>query len=141
MLFRDAIAKFIAAFVQNRFDERIERLRSDLRRTEEAFKREIEAGEKKINTLVETTLSLRTSRQSALQARQLTAVERLWETKTEVDRFKFASDWMSGNYIPDVLLPTSHPQAEMAVFRGFQGYFVHTESGHVAGIGNAGLTE
>jgi hypothetical protein len=94
-LFRDTIAKYIAAFVQLRFDERLERLRSDLRRAEETLKRELESGERTIKTLVDTTLALRSNRQSALQARQLLAVERLWETKTELDRFKFASEWMS----------------------------------------------
>lgn len=92
---RDAIGKFVAGSIQHRFDARIERLRSDLARAEETFRGELRAKEQRINSLVDVALALRSSRQTALDARRLVAVERLWAAKAKLDVFKLAAAFLA----------------------------------------------
>lgn len=98
---REAIAKYIASFVQHRFDRQIEGLKSELRKTEELFKSELNAKERQINSIAESALSLRSSRHIALDARRLAAVEKLWASKAKLDTLKLASS-MGSMLKPDV---------------------------------------
>jgi hypothetical protein len=92
---REAIGKYIAAFVQHHFDERIEKLRSELRRSEEKFAAELRTNEQQLRSLTDAALSLRSSRQAALDARRLQAVEKLWAAKIASDRMRLAANLVS----------------------------------------------
>jgi len=92
---REALGRYVARFVQHHFDERIEKLKSDLRRSEEKFAADLRANHQQLASLANVTLSLRTSRQAALDARRLQAVERLWAAKIATDRMSMAARLMS----------------------------------------------
>jgi hypothetical protein len=88
---REALAKYIAGYVQHGFTEKIELLKSDLRQREEVVRAELRANEQQIKSLTDTALSLRTTRQAALEARRLQAIEKLWAAKLSIDRWKMAA--------------------------------------------------
>jgi hypothetical protein len=85
---RAALAKYVTGLVQHHFDDRLERLKSDLRQTEETVRSGLRANESRINSLTETALSLRSARQAALDARKLQAIEKLWAAKIGIDRWE-----------------------------------------------------
>jgi hypothetical protein len=93
---RETVGKYIAGFVQHRFDARIETLKSELRLTEEKFAADLRANEQQLRLLADSALSLRSSRQAALDARRLQAVEKLWTAKTATDRMRLAAGLVSG---------------------------------------------
>jgi hypothetical protein len=92
---RLAVGKYVAGFVSHHFDRQIEELKSDLRRSEEKLASELRANEQQLRSLTEVALSLRTTRQAALDARRLMAVEKLWAAKIATDRMKSAAMWVS----------------------------------------------
>jgi hypothetical protein len=92
---RAALAKYVTGLVQHHFDDRLERLKSDLRQTEETVRSGLRANESRINSLTETALSLRSARQAALDARKLQAIEKLWAAKIGIDRWKLAAQIVS----------------------------------------------
>jgi F0F1-type ATP synthase membrane subunit b/b' len=61
---RQWLVERIRRAVQHQFDERIEELRSDLRKSEEQFKADLQGKESEIATLRSTLLSGRASRQA-----------------------------------------------------------------------------
>jgi len=99
---RTAVGKYLSGFVQNYFDQKIEKVRSDFRQSEEKFASDLRASEQKIRLLAETTLSLRSTRQVALDSRRLQAVEKLWAAKTATDRMKMAANLVSRLNLPEV---------------------------------------
>jgi hypothetical protein len=98
-LFRETIGKYLGSLVEHRLQSQLEALKSEFRNAEEKFKSELRAKEQQINTLVSTTLAMRSTRQSALDGRRLQAVEMLWRAKTKLDLAKTASIIVGGlNY-------------------------------------------
>ena len=67
---RNFVGKYVAQAVQHRFEKKIEKLRSDLRKQEEAMKAEIRANERQIAQLTDTAISLLSIRQAALDTRR-----------------------------------------------------------------------
>lgn len=80
---------------RHHFDQRIETLKSELRRSEEKFSADLRANEQRLATLANTALSLRSTRQMALDAWRLQAVEKLWAAKIATDRMKMAANLVS----------------------------------------------
>ena len=78
-LLRNLITNRLKASVQHEFDEKLETLRTDLRKSEEAFKADLRAKEAQIATLQSGALTVLASRQAALDKRRLEAIEQLWE--------------------------------------------------------------
>lgn len=93
---REAVGRYVAGFVQYHFDERIENLKSELRRGEERFAANLRANEQQLRSLAGTALSLRSNRQAALDVRRLQAVEKLWAAKIATDRMRMAAALVSG---------------------------------------------
>ncbi|WP_299935032.1 hypothetical protein [uncultured Nitratireductor sp.] len=93
---RAAVGKYVTGLVQHHFDERIETLKSELRRSEEQFSADLKEKDRQLKTLTETTLALRSARQTALDARRLQAVEKIWAAKIAIDRMKLAAGLVSG---------------------------------------------
>lgn len=77
-LSRQLIVTRLKASVQNEFNEKLETLRADLRKSEEAFKADLRAKEAKIVTLQSGALTVLASRQAALDKRRLEAIEQIW---------------------------------------------------------------
>jgi hypothetical protein len=70
-------------------------LKSELRRSEEEFTANLRENERQLKSLTDTALSLRSSRQVALDGRRLQAVEKLWTAKIATDRMKMAAAMIS----------------------------------------------
>jgi hypothetical protein len=91
----NAIGKFVAGFVQHNFDQRIENLKSELRRSEEKFAAELRNNDLRLRSLSESALSLRSTRQAALDTRRLEALERLWAGKCSLEKLRVAALFVS----------------------------------------------
>lgn len=92
---RDLVGKYVGGLVQHRFNEKIERLRSELRQSEATFGAELRANERQIKSLTDAALSLRSTRQAVLDARRLAAVEKIWNAKLASDRLKMGAGMVS----------------------------------------------
>lgn len=68
----------LRASVRHEFNEKLEMLRADLRKSEESFKADLRAKETQIEVLRSGALLGMTSRQTTLDKRRLEAVEQLW---------------------------------------------------------------
>jgi hypothetical protein len=66
--------------VQHRFDEKIEELRSTLRRSEDQFRARLQSKETEISALRTWVLGGAANRQTLLDKRRFDAVERVWTT-------------------------------------------------------------
>lgn len=64
--------------VRHEFDEKLEAIKTDNRKSEEAFKAELQSKESQIQALRSGALSGLVSRQAALDKRRLEAVDQLW---------------------------------------------------------------
>lgn len=83
-VFREFIGKLLASVLQLNIDKRLEE-----------FKAEIRATEQRLNAIASVALSTLSGRQNALSARQLQAVEELWENKATLDALKGVAMTMS----------------------------------------------
>jgi hypothetical protein len=92
---RDLVAKYLTSLVQHDFDSRIEMLKSELRRAEERVAAELRSAERQIQSVADSALTQRSSRQAVLDARRLEAVEKLWKAKTATDRLRMAAGMVS----------------------------------------------
>ncbi len=65
--------------VQYRFDEKLERLRSELRNSEESFRKALQERKVEISTLRENVFSGASNRRAMLDRRRFDAAERIWK--------------------------------------------------------------
>lgn len=93
---RQIIVTRLRASVQHEFDEKLEMLRADLRRSEESFKADLRSKEAQIETLRSGALSGLVSRQAALDKRRLEAVDQLWAGIEALGPLKLAAAVMAG---------------------------------------------
>jgi hypothetical protein len=77
-LMRSVISTRLRAGVQHEFDQKIETLKAELRKNEESFKADLRSKETQIEALRSGALSTLASRQAALDARRIQAVDQLW---------------------------------------------------------------
>ena len=94
-LARNLILTRLKASVQQEFDQKLENLRADLRKTEELFKAELRAKETEIEALRSGALSGLVSRQVALDKRRLDAIDQLWAGIETLAPLKMAALWMA----------------------------------------------
>ena len=85
---RDVIGKWIQKRIEQRFDEKLESLKSELRTKEQSFAADLREKELEINALRSGALSELTNRNIALHARRVLAVERLWTTLGPLKSFE-----------------------------------------------------
>jgi hypothetical protein len=100
---RTALVKYVSGFVQHQFDQRLEKLRHNLRSSEERFSSYLRTNEQRLKSLTDTALSLRSTRQVALDGRRLMAVEKLWAAKIATDRFRVIAHMVSLLKMEEVL--------------------------------------
>lgn len=74
--------------VQHQFDEKIEELRSTLRRSEDQFRARLQGKETEISTLRTWVLGGAANRQALLDKRRFDAVERVWTTVIDMAPLK-----------------------------------------------------
>jgi len=77
-LFRSLISTRLTGSVKHEFDQKVETLRTALRKSEEVFKADLRSKETQIEALRSGALSSLASRQAALDARRIQAVDQLW---------------------------------------------------------------
>jgi len=80
--------------VQHQFDEKIEELRSTLRRNEEQFKSQLQRRESEISSLRTWVLGGAANRQALLDKRRFDAVERVWTTVIDMAPLKYVASIM-----------------------------------------------
>lgn len=77
-LLRSVISTRLRASVQHEFDQKVENLKAELRKSEESFKADLRSKETQIEALRAGALSGLASRQAAIDARRIQAVDQLW---------------------------------------------------------------
>lgn len=92
---RTRIVAGIEKSVQHKFDKRIENLRTELRKSEEAFKSDLRSKEAEISALRDRVFGRRASRQALLDKRRIDAVERVWGAILALDPYKAVSASMA----------------------------------------------
>jgi len=75
---RNWLKAWIERGVQHQFDQKLEKLRGELRESEERLKSELRTKEAEIAALRDGALSGRTQRQALIEKRRIDAVERVW---------------------------------------------------------------
>lgn len=90
-LFRSLISTRLTASVQHEFDGKIETLKTEYRKREESFKADLRSKETQIEALRSGALSGLVSRQSALYARRIQAVDQIWAAVHAVGPAKLVS--------------------------------------------------
>lgn len=88
---RSSIASYIDQKTRTTFEKQLENLRSDLRRSEDSFRSELQSKERHFSTLVESTLSARATRSDKVAGRKIEALESIWMKFHELSSLKFAS--------------------------------------------------
>lgn len=94
-LFRSVIETRLRASVQHEFNEKLETLRADLRKSEEAFKADLRAKESQIEAVRSGALSGLISRQAGLDKRRLEAIEQLWDAMEKLAPLKMPASIMA----------------------------------------------
>jgi hypothetical protein len=92
---RNWLKASIERAVQHRFDEKIEALRTELRKGEETFKSELRLKETEIAALRDGILNGRAQRQALFNQRRMQAVERVWSAINILAPFRVVSEFMA----------------------------------------------
>lgn len=79
-LYRDLLLKWLYRRVEHDFSERIEIIKSGLRKHEQEMQSHLSGNQKRIEALYGTVLALSSERQSTLDKRRIEAVERIWKS-------------------------------------------------------------
>lgn len=96
---RNLIATRLNASVQHEFNRDLEKMRTELRNSEELFKADLRARDAQFELVRTNVMSGIASRQAALDKRRIEAVEQLWSAVVEQTNAKFASSMLcSFNY-------------------------------------------
>jgi hypothetical protein len=90
-LFRSLISTRLTRSVRHEFDQKVETLKTELRKSEETFKADLRSKETQIEALRSGALSSLASRQAALDARRIQAVDQLWAAVQALGPAKSAS--------------------------------------------------
>lgn len=88
LIFRKSLITFIEKGVAHKFEERLEKIRSELRRSEDEFRALLSAKQSEISALRDGALSGRANHQAMVDKRRLEAVERIWSQLVALAPFK-----------------------------------------------------
>jgi len=94
-LARNLILTRLKASVQHEFNEKLENLRAELRKSEESFKADLRGKETQIEVLRSGALSGLVTRQEVLDKRRLEAIDQLWVGIEKLAPLKAASSMMA----------------------------------------------
>src|SRR5437899_504966 len=93
-LLRAVIATRLAKSVQHEFDNKLETIRADFRKSEELLRADLRSKEKQIADIRSGALAALASRQAMLNKRRLEAVDQLWSAASSLAPLRVASMWM-----------------------------------------------
>lgn len=113
---RNWIKASIEKGIQSKFDSKLENLRADLRKNEEAFKSDLRSKEAEILALRDGVLSGRSNRQSLLDKRHLEAAERLWAAVIALAPYELLSASMAVFKFDAVAKRTPHEPKLRKIF-------------------------
>ncbi|WP_413933377.1 hypothetical protein [Nitrospira sp. BLG_1] len=82
------------ASIEHDFNQKLEEIRTDFRKSEESFKADLRAKESQIAALQTGALSGMVSRQVALDKRRLEAIDQLWAGIEALKPLTLAASWM-----------------------------------------------
>lgn len=91
---RNLIEIRLKASVEHDFNQKLEEIRTNFRKSEESFKADLRAKESQIAALQTGALSGMVSRQAALDKRRLEAIDQLWAGVEILTPFKLAAIWL-----------------------------------------------
>jgi hypothetical protein len=91
---RNWLKASIEKSVQNRFDSKLEILRTELRKSEEAFKQQLQSKETEISSLRDAVMTAMSSRRGVMDKRRLEAVDRLWAAFIALSPYYVVSNYM-----------------------------------------------
>ncbi|SEJ18178.1 hypothetical protein [Frateuria terrea] len=94
-LSRNLIATRLTRSVQHEFDEKIGKLRSDLRKSEDEFRSALTARQSEIDALRTGALSNVPQRQALLLQRRLEAIEQLWTSAASLSKTKILAGYLA----------------------------------------------
>jgi hypothetical protein len=81
--------------IEHKFEARLEGWRSDLRKSEEAFRSQLASRESEISVLREAVLSGRAGRRALIAKRRIEAGERIWGATVDLGQYKFVAMTMA----------------------------------------------
>lgn len=122
-LSRKLIATCLTNAVRHEYDEKIERLKTELRKSEESFKADLQTKETQIEVLRSGAISGLASRQAALDKRRIEAVDQIWSAVTELAPAKAMSGWISAFNFKAVSKLASTNEQLRNVFKTLEGDF------------------
>ncbi len=91
---RNLIEIRLKASIEHDFNQKLEEIRTDFRKSEESFKADLRAKESQIAALQTGALSGMVSRQVALDKRRLEAIDQLWAGIEALKPLTLAASWM-----------------------------------------------
>lgn len=94
-LFRSLIETRLRASVEHEFNEKLETLQADLRKSEELFKADLRAKETQIEALRSGALSGLINRHALVDKRRLKAIEQLWDAVERLAPLKMPASMMA----------------------------------------------
>lgn len=94
-LLRSLIVNRLAKSVQHEFDNKLEKLRTDHRKSEESFRADLQAKTAQIESLRSAAMAALTTRQAAVDKRRIDAVDQLWSAVIALGPAKAVSAWIS----------------------------------------------
>lgn len=92
---RNLIVARLKRSVQHEFDERIDKLRSELRKSEDQFRSALAARQSEVDALRTGALSNVPQRQAVLLQRRLEAIEQLWTSAASLSKTKLLAGYLS----------------------------------------------
>jgi|GEM_PF-962320 len=102
-LARNMIEVRLKSSVQSEFDTKLERLRSELRQSEESLKAIVRAKEAEIDALREGSMSALATRRVAFEKRRMEACDHIWEQVSNLQKFHGLVTIISAMNIEEVM--------------------------------------
>lgn len=120
-LLRSVIMTRLRASVRHEFNQKIEKLKSSLRESEESFKFDLRVKETQIEALRSGALSGLASRQAALDERRILAVDQIWSAVQKLAPAKSLSATMAIIKFEEALKLSAKKQASREMFASLGG--------------------
>lgn len=130
-LLRSVISTRLRASVQHEFNQEVETLKASFRKSEESFKADLRSKETQIDALRAGALAGLASRQAALDARRIVAVDQLWSAVRSLAPAKSVSATMAiVKFEAAAKAAAENPKArEMFAVFGGQGNLLKLDTG------------
>jgi hypothetical protein len=116
LFLRHRIQQWAIKGVEHHFNTKIEEVRSDFRKSEEAFKNDLQRKEKELDTLRSPATQMQVARGNTVAQKQIEAYTLLWESLYKKYPFKLAAQLLTNIDIDEVCKSESLKPAHVEVF-------------------------